>query len=46
MLVIYGLNIDPNEYAEVTARFMADLNDLSKRLVIHFPAHWTIKSSS
>ena len=46
LLVIDGLNIDPNEYAEVSARFLSDLNDLSTKLVMHFPAHWTIKTSS
>jgi len=42
-LIVDGLQIDPKEYAEISARFIADLNDLRKKVVIYFPAHWTIK---
>ncbi|KAH8084777.1 S-adenosyl-L-methionine-dependent methyltransferase [Filobasidium floriforme] len=45
LLVIDGLNMNPNEYAEYSARFMADLNDLRKKIVIMFPAHFTIKGA-
>jgi hypothetical protein len=38
--------MNPNEYAEYSARFMADLNDLRKKIVIMFPAHFTIKGAS
>jgi hypothetical protein len=43
LLIVDGLQIDPQEYAEISARFIADLNDLRKKVVIYFPAHWTIK---
>lgn len=46
LLVIDGLNMNPNEYAEYSARFMTDLNDLRKKIVIMFPAHFTIKGAS